>query len=460
MAQKIEKQTLDNKKELKEKLLSIIAQNPYGLTKNEMLVKSGIGQDLIDFILREVLEEYTVHLKVSEDYQVAYTFDLAYKKKSGSSQLLNSLKAMGRIALFIGAIILGISWVFLTIPLAFSVLGLYLAAGFFQIFFNQGFQVGSQEYLIYWLGRKEEKDRLYEEKVILSFITQNDYCLTITELMQIMDWSYEKAEQETVWLLINYEGEALVDESGVIIFEFASLKDKNTAEENISNEYQIHQKAKKQDRDSLKTKPFDMSKLEVFSFKSWDRKAYLQAKIYLMNYFLAAVLLVGTLIMFVFHFRFTQAGGDIRGIMVNPEEYDTLTDQDVITYWWMIIIYIVGYLLNVILSLIVLIRWFFIQVPAQKKKLKSIYKGVLYEYIFQEISQKNLFQTKSLSNRISNFREYVEKDKKSIKTEDLIQEVFTDFKAEPMPQESGKVAYSFAVVEQELKVIYKRREKN
>lgn len=461
MTQQIEKQALGDHQELKEKLLAVIAQNPAGLSKNEMLIKSGISQDLINLIIRQILEEYPVHLKVSEDYlEVVYVFDLANKKTGRNATFLDMFKAVwektSRALIFVGAIILAISWVFLSIPVAFSILGLALAIGFFNIFFNQGFQIGVQEFLIYWLGRKEEKDKLYEEKVILSYIAQKNYKITLAELMQVMDWTYDTAEQEAVWLLVNYGGEPNVDESAIIIFDFSHLKEETTASQAISKEYQTHQENKKQQRLSYTAEPEKKEK-NLFSFKRLERTMYIREKIYTMNYFMGTVLIVGGLIMLVFYARFNQAGGDIRGIIVNPEDYNTLTPQDIEMFHWFIIISMASYFLTALLGTVVLIRWFAVQVPAQKEKLAATYKSILYDYIFQSLPQKTLFQTKSLSNNLSKFRKQVKKDNQSIKTEEIVEAVLKGFKAEPIAQDSGQVAYSFEHIGQELQVINNRR---
>jgi hypothetical protein len=247
----IDKQDLSRQKELKAKLLSVIAQHPRGLTKNEMLIKSGISQDLIDYSLRGILEEYYVHLEITDNQQVIYVFDVQNPKNKKLQNVLllqKALQAIGRILIFTGAVLLAFSWVVIAIPIAFTILGLYLVAGFFHIFFNQGFSVGVREYMTYWLGRNDPKDKLSEEKAILSYITGNNYAITIAELMQIMDWSYTKAEQEAVWLLVNYGGEPTVEESGIIIYDFTHFKEDQDTGKQATNEYTIYQRNKTLDR--------------------------------------------------------------------------------------------------------------------------------------------------------------------------------------------------------------------
>lgn len=91
MSQSIERQGLENLKELKAKLLSVLVQNLNGLTKNEMLVQSGISQELIDFVLRGILEEYTIHLEVKGN-QVIYLLDLKSPKNVSIGKVSPSKK--------------------------------------------------------------------------------------------------------------------------------------------------------------------------------------------------------------------------------------------------------------------------------------------------------------------------------------------------------------------------------
>lgn len=59
-------QSLANHAQLKSKLLETISQFPKGITKNEMVIRSGVNAEIVDYLLRGIIEQYSVHLEVGE----------------------------------------------------------------------------------------------------------------------------------------------------------------------------------------------------------------------------------------------------------------------------------------------------------------------------------------------------------------------------------------------------------
>lgn len=339
-------------------------------------------------------------------------------------------------------------------PIAFTVLGLYLVAGFFHIFFNQGFAFGVREYLVYWLGREDKKDKLLEEKVILSYIAQNGYCFTLAELMQIMNWSYNQVEQEAVWLLVNYGGEPIVEENGVILYDFSHLKDDTSTTKTISNEYQIYQINKKIEKLAYRERAIKVSEVDVFSFKSWDRQTYLQMKVYLMNYYLGAVLFCGTLVIGITIWRFSISDGDFSKAINGGRP---MSSEEIANMQVLFIFFLTIFVLSLFLALVVLWRWFAVQIPAKKAKQVLVFKSILYEYIFETLPESNVVQMEMLLNELNNYRAGLPINIKSIKSEEVAKEVLTDFKAEPIAQEDGKVVYSLVQIAEELETIQLKR---
>jgi hypothetical protein len=110
----------------------------------------------------------------------------------------------------------------------------------------------------------------------------------------------------------------------------------------------------------------------------------------------------------------------------------------------------------VLLAIVVIWRWFAVQIPAQKAQQTAIFKSILYEYIFETLHQNTLIQTESIAEQLSNYRKYLPVNDKSIANDYIIQDTLNDFQAEPIPQENGMVAYSLLHIKQELQV---KREK-
>lgn len=81
----------------------------------------------------------------------------------------------------------------------------------------------------------------------------------------------------------------------------------------------------------------------------------------------------------------------------------------------------------------------------------------MYEYIFEYLPQSNLFEVEKLLNKLNEYRADLPMNIKSIKSEGVIKQVLTDFKAEPIAQEDGKVVYSLAHIAEELEAIQLKR---
>jgi hypothetical protein len=312
----IETQNLSEQKQFKDKLLQVLAQCPNGLTKNEMVLQSGINNEIIDYVIRGLLNQYPIHLEMNEHHEVRYVFDLSKPKYSDLSQTLKPfckiLSYAGYLLVFTLAILVALVWTLMAFPLIFSILGIYLGVGLFQVFFNQGIAVGAKEYLIYWLGQPDNTDHLEDEQDILYFLSQREYCFCLAELIAHMNWDYQKTSNEALGLLINYGGEIIVDEDGMILYDFSNLRNQDGSILPPKKTTYMYKSALSNDE-----------KADIFSSKKWYYEDYKVRKIYLLNYFNVGVMALSTLILAIVYYRYFS--GQDAMLMTTQEEFATMS---------------------------------------------------------------------------------------------------------------------------------------
>ncbi|MCU0447941.1 MAG: hypothetical protein MUE85_23825, partial [Microscillaceae bacterium] len=225
-------------------------------------------------------------------------------------------------------------------------------------------------------------------------------------------------------------------------------KEDESTGKDISQEYAIYQRNKTLERLEYKKESIEVSKVDVFSFKRWDRHTYLTMKVYLMNYYLGAVLFLGTLVGGITIWHLINSNGDLSAINGGR----SMTSEEEANMRLTFVIFSIGYIITVILATVVLWRWFAVQIPAKKAQQISIFKSILYEYIFETLPQNTLLQIEMLLDVLTKYRARLPKrvDIPAISSDEVIQTVLTEFKADPIAQETGRVAYSLAHIAQEL----------
>jgi hypothetical protein len=437
-------QNLENQKELKEKLLNTIRQHPHGMTKNEMVIQSGVNAEIVDFLLRTIIEQYPAHLHTDTQTQtVKYVIDTQKPRYKNSYKYWQKIQ---EIIILLLASFLAFGWFFITFPLMASLVFFWFAASIFHVFFNQGFSVGIKEYLIFWKGRK--KEYLERSQRILSYIASQNYAITTAEIIQITGLSYQEASEEALWLMINYGGEPQVNEDGIIIFVFNDLKDSSGMKKKV---HILASTEKMQPLHpyqhipigliySTESNPDDLP--EVFTTKKYGIFAYQRLKLYTLRAFLSLTSILGII--------FTAA--IMYAPPLKPEEKDFVY---VFAFGLSIII------ITILLSVIVLIRWFKIQKPENEKIADFNARLLLQESVFEYLQQQpqaviskaillELWKQKELNanKHISSFqRRYVLWNL----SEKKLDQFALDLSASPTITTSGEFAFDFSQIQAEIK---------
>ena len=224
-----------------------------GATKAQLINQTGFSMYQIEDALRDLMGQFHCRLEVDKNTgELSYHFDL--------TSLRNRQSILAKIRQLL---VFTIEFVFkLWITLMLFTFGLFYGAiaallitglsknpnvilvfigGYFwalyELFKSIGnyFQRGAKAaqqfnpknllHLVfaYVFGKRRENDAYQTEKIILDYLAKNQYQLTKTELIMITGWSMQQVEDEILQLIINYRGEPIVSEEGVIVYTFPEI---------------------------------------------------------------------------------------------------------------------------------------------------------------------------------------------------------------------------------------------
>ncbi len=361
-------QDMAQRKQLKARLLQSLKAAKGGLSVAEMSVRSTVSLEMTDYLLRELMEEYPLHLEVDKQQGLLYVFDFSRPKKTSVYDIFNQL-----IHFFwlLGAITLAVGWFLVALPMMASLVFFWFVAGLYQVFFNQGLHVGIQEYLFFWTGRPEQHSQALRE-LLLSHIVRQQYCIALPEIMRLGACTLEEAEALAVYLMVHYAGRPEVSEAGTIIFVFDDLRSQSHQASSLSpvfpkvlHPYQhLPIEALRPVNPDL---PNDLP--EVFTTKKYSYFVYLHFKIYLLRYFTILVLLLGTLFGLAMYFGAPPQ---------KPEDIALLP-----------VIYQGGVICGITLLLALRLLWvyFFYQNPDNQGISEQNGRFLFYEVIFEQVAQ-------------------------------------------------------------------------
>ena len=225
------------------------------LTKADAIAVSGLPEPEAERALTGLLKEYRSHLAATESGELVYEFDPAFQRR-GALTWRERLAAAGAV-LWTGFTFLFKVSIVLTLVVYFALfvtmlLALILARrgdddddrgafgfGFADLFWiwgwNPGFAGSPTRRRVTGRARKPfyksvfdfvfgppraKVDPRADEKEILAAIRARKGRIGGVDLVQLMGWDFERAEEEATRLLADYCGEPEVTEDGVVIYVF------------------------------------------------------------------------------------------------------------------------------------------------------------------------------------------------------------------------------------------------
>jgi hypothetical protein len=237
------------------------------LTRADAVAASGLPSHIVDDSLERLIKRYKSHLSVTEDGELLYAFDPALQRRDRPT-FKERLAALAHIAARVGMAVFKV-WIAVTLVvyvIAFIVLMIAMAMSGRSRDDDRGGGLGFG-WIIWWLmpgwgpghgyqqrdpwgrpmvsrahprGAPKKKfiqsvydfvfgpaqpvrDRLADEKEILSYLRDNDGRITATDLVAMFGWSYRQAEEEVARLMVDYDGEPEITEEGVLVYAFPKL---------------------------------------------------------------------------------------------------------------------------------------------------------------------------------------------------------------------------------------------
>jgi hypothetical protein len=228
------------------------------LTKADAMTVSGLPEAETQQALTVLLKEYRSHLSATESGELVYQFDPSFERR-GALTWRERLAAAGAV-LWTGFTFLFKISIVVTLVVYFAMFVAMLLAlifarrsdddddrgfgfGFADLFWiwgwNPGFAVDPRRRRLpdrkrkpfyksvfdFVFGPPRAKiDPLADEKEILAAIRQRQGRIAAVDLVQLMGWDFERAEEEVTRLLVDYGGEPEVTEDGVVLYVFKDLR--------------------------------------------------------------------------------------------------------------------------------------------------------------------------------------------------------------------------------------------
>ena len=236
------------------------------LTKADAMTVSGLPEAETERALSVLLKEYRSHLAATDSGELVYEFDPAFQRR-GALTWRERLAAAGALAwtgfTFLFKVSIVVTLVVYFVMFVAMLLALIVARrsdddddrgfgfGFADLFWIWGWDPGFggtsarrrlasrprkpfyKSVFDFVFGPPRVKaDPLGDEKEILSAIRARKGRIGAVDLVQLMGWDFDKAEEEITRLLCDYGGEPEVTEEGVVVYVFRDLR-KTAAGENL-----------------------------------------------------------------------------------------------------------------------------------------------------------------------------------------------------------------------------------
>ena len=241
-------------------------------TLSDVVVATGLPREWVDYTLKKMMIAFKGHFSVTENGELIYDFDPKFHRRITSlEKLKNTGKTIAKAAWKVFVFLFKI-WIMITLIAYFVIFVTLLLALFFAQFAVGGknnkrrggmiFPIHSIFRLfliwdfwsrdkIYYDNRypksfqrtKKRKDKRLHEKIFafvfgenkrkidpleseketLNFIRQNKGRLVASDLVALHGYNFDKAEQEAVRLIANYEGDVQATEAGNVLYTFDKL---------------------------------------------------------------------------------------------------------------------------------------------------------------------------------------------------------------------------------------------
>jgi len=229
------------------------------LTKADAMTVSGLPEAETQQALTVLLKEYRSHLSATESGELVYEFDPAFERR-GALTLRERLAAVGaalwtgftflfKISIVVTLVVYFVLFVAMLIALVFARrsddrdddrgFGFGIADLFWIWGWNPGFGGAPARrrfaakpkkpfyksvFAFVFGPPRAAVDPLADEKEILAAIRQRNGRIGAVDLVQLMGWDFDRAEEEATRLLADYGGEPEVTDDGVVIYVFKELR--------------------------------------------------------------------------------------------------------------------------------------------------------------------------------------------------------------------------------------------
>ena len=229
------------------------------LTKADAMTVSGLPEAETQQALTVLLKEYRSHLSATESGELVYEFDPAFERR-GALTFRERLAAVGaalwtgftflfKISIVVTLVVYFVLFVAMLIALIFARRSddrdddRGFGFGFADLFWIWGWNPGFggaparrrfaakpkkpfyKSVFDFVFGPPRAKvDPLADEKEILAAIRQRNGRIGAVDLVQLMGWDFDRAEEEATRLLADYGGEPEVTDDGVVIYVFKELR--------------------------------------------------------------------------------------------------------------------------------------------------------------------------------------------------------------------------------------------
>lgn len=253
MDKKIDKANHENWKDLKV-LEAFLRQKKTGVSISEITVGTGLATHWVEPTLRKLMQKYACHVEFDEQQTLLYFFDFEQplQESKWRKYFLEGLQFILRILYFVGLSIwklLGLVFyiaftlsfflmiILSLVPMLFiiPILRLFISKNKIDKFYDESDE-GAMKIIKAVFGENVwdlpsfftfkliKTDKLEIEKHLLELVSTQKGVLLVSDIIKVTAWELEKAKEEAVQLVANYQGEIQLNQEGIIEYQFPHLE--------------------------------------------------------------------------------------------------------------------------------------------------------------------------------------------------------------------------------------------
>lgn len=253
MDNKVDKADQQNAKDIKI-LEDFLRERKTGVSISEITVGTGLAIHWVEPNLRELMKKYACHVEFNEQQALLYFFDFEQplQESKWRKYFLEGLQFMLRILYFVGlsiwkllGLILYVSFtisLFLVIiismvPMLFllPILRLFMSKNKIDKFYDESdegamkiikavFGENIWDLPSFFTFKLIKTDKLEIEKRLLALVSTQKGVILVSDIIKVTAWKLEKAKEEAVQLVANYQGEINLNQEGIIEYQFPHLE--------------------------------------------------------------------------------------------------------------------------------------------------------------------------------------------------------------------------------------------